>query len=181
MRPVTKKRKTSEEKRKERKIAFLRRVGQTIAKKRDMADLTQGEVATRLDIGEEAVSRMERGTAAPDVFRLHELATLFKCGIDELVVESSQRRKDQSGRILSMLRHLNSADRELVVEVVERLCVRLGQASPSPRDNTGTADIERRTSITTGSEFLLPHKAELSPRPKKKRAQSKIGNDNFLL
>ncbi|MFJ2995684.1 helix-turn-helix domain-containing protein [Pandoraea sp. NPDC087047] len=121
-------------KREKAKVAFHRRVGETIARKREEAGVTQGEVAGRLGIGEEAVSRMERGLVPPSVFRLHELAVLFKCDIDVFLRESSRRSVDQGNRMTSMLQRLASADRQFVVEVVEKLCARLDQEMPTENE-----------------------------------------------
>jgi DNA-binding XRE family transcriptional regulator len=54
-------------------------VGKAIAARRQDAGLTQEQVAEQLKIGNEAVSRMERGLVMPTVARLLELADLFNC------------------------------------------------------------------------------------------------------
>lgn len=46
------------------------KIGQCIAKRRLAANLTQDQVAEKLGIGYEAVSRMERGKSIPTVIRL---------------------------------------------------------------------------------------------------------------
>jgi transcriptional regulator with XRE-family HTH domain len=51
-------------------------VGKAIAARRQDAGLTQEQVAEQLKIGNEAVSRMERGLVMPTVARLLELATV---------------------------------------------------------------------------------------------------------
>jgi transcriptional regulator with XRE-family HTH domain len=100
-------------------------IGRCIAYRRDRAGLTQDQVAERLQIGPEAVSRMERGITIPTVTRLAELAEIFQCGIDELLVESSTRTSDQAEHIASMLMTLPEADRAMLVEVVNKICERL--------------------------------------------------------
>ncbi len=45
-------------------------VGKAIGRQRQQAGLTQDQVAEHLDIGMEAVSRMERGKVVPTVVRL---------------------------------------------------------------------------------------------------------------
>ncbi|MBV7515832.1 helix-turn-helix domain-containing protein, partial [Pseudomonas sp. PDM25] len=56
---------------------LARRVGQAIAKQRSRSGLTQEEVAERLGVGNEAVSRIERGIVMPNIERLLELAGIF--------------------------------------------------------------------------------------------------------
>lgn len=100
-------------------------VGRIIAKKRSERGLTQEVVAEHLDIGYEAVSRIERGTVMPTIARLMELADIFGCGVDALLVESSHRATDQAEYIAGLIKKLSEADRELIVEVVEKLSTRL--------------------------------------------------------
>ncbi|WP_339438226.1 MULTISPECIES: helix-turn-helix domain-containing protein [unclassified Pseudomonas] len=100
-------------------------VGQAIAKQRNRSGLTQEVVAERLGIGMEAVSRIERGIVMPTIARLMELAVIFECETADLLTESSTRPSDQASRIGALLAELNQTDRQLVVELVERLVERL--------------------------------------------------------
>jgi len=102
-------------------------VGRAIAKRRAACGLTQELVAERLGIGVEAVSRMERGVALPTVVRLGELAEIFECNIADLVTETSSRAADQASHIARLLAKLGSADRAMVVEIIETLTTRLGK------------------------------------------------------
>lgn len=103
-------------------------IGRCIAKRRLKVNLTQYQVAESLGIGYEAVSRMERGVTIPTVVRLAELADIFSCGIQELIIESSARAEDQSEQISNMLIQLNDEDRKMILETVERLYVRFKSA-----------------------------------------------------
>jgi len=107
---------------------FAGLVGRAIARQRTRAGLTQEEVAERLGVGNEAVSRIERGVVIPNIARLFELAEIFDCEAAELLTESSARPDDQAARISGLLTPLESADRHLVMELVERLTKRLGKA-----------------------------------------------------
>jgi transcriptional regulator with XRE-family HTH domain len=102
-------------------------VGKAIAKRRVASGLTQEQVAERLDIGVEAVSRIERGIVLPTVVRLGELADIFECNIADFVTETSSRATDQANHLARLLSKLGSADRTMVVEIVETLTTRLGR------------------------------------------------------
>ncbi|RAS10891.1 DNA-binding XRE family transcriptional regulator [Microvirgula sp. AG722] len=106
---------------------LAQRVGKSIARHRQAANLTQDEVAERLGIGNEAVSRIERGIVMPTVARLVELAQIFRCETADLLSESSNRPLDQEHRVSRLLSTLGAEDRELVVELVERLVSRLNR------------------------------------------------------
>ncbi|WP_137819616.1 helix-turn-helix domain-containing protein [Pseudomonas sp. 2FG] len=100
-------------------------VGRAIARQRNRCGLTQEEVAERLGVGNEAVSRIERGVVMPNVERLMELASIFGCETADLLTEASHRPEDQASRIQYLLSTLDQADRQLVMGLVESLAERL--------------------------------------------------------
>lgn len=101
-------------------------VGRAISRQRIRCGLTQEEVAERLGVGNEAVSRIERGVVIPNIARLLEFAMIFGCDVAQLLTDASYRPEDQASRISQLLHPLTSSDRQLVMEVVERLTIRLG-------------------------------------------------------
>lgn len=102
-------------------------VGRAIARQRSRSELTQEEVAERLGIGNEAVSRIERGIVMPNIERLVDLASIFGCEAADLLTEASVRPEDQTRRIYDLLLPLNTADRLLLMEIMENLAERLGR------------------------------------------------------
>ncbi len=106
------------------------RLGKTIARRRKAAGFTQDQVAERLDIGKEALSRLERGIAGASAYRLFELADLFDCGVETFVIEGSRRVTEQLELIDRAIKGLSSADRQLIVQIVERLARRF-RADPA--------------------------------------------------
>lgn len=106
--------------------AVNRKIGRTIATKRKAAGYTQEEVAERLQIGNEAFSRIERGLVSPGIFKLYEMAEMFECGVETFLIEGSRRPIDQAGHLQQMLAKLSAADRQMIVGIVETLSLRLG-------------------------------------------------------
>ena len=104
---------------------LAKRVGRAIAKQRDGCGLTQEKVAERLGVGNEAVSRIERGVVIPNIALLLEMAEIFDCGVEALLGEVSPLTDDQTRRIGRLLEPLDLADRQLIVEIIERLATRL--------------------------------------------------------
>lgn len=102
-------------------------IGRAIARQRMRAGLTQEEVAERLGVGNEAVSRIERGIVIPNIIRLFDFASIFGCEATELLSESSPLPDDQASRLSQLLVTLNQPDRELLVEVIDRLSERLAR------------------------------------------------------
>lgn len=102
-------------------------VGQAIARQRARCKLSQEQVAEKLEIGSEAVSRIERGIVMPNIERLVELAAIFGCETADLLTEGSSRPEDQARRLYDLLSTLDTSDRTLVMGMVEGLVERLGR------------------------------------------------------
>ena len=100
-------------------------IGRAIARQRASRDLSQEKVAEKLNIGAEAVSRIERGLVMPNVERLVELAAIFECETADLLTEGRSLPADQAKRLQNMLNSLSAEDRLLVLDIVERLVERL--------------------------------------------------------
>ncbi|MDR3073779.1 MAG: helix-turn-helix domain-containing protein, partial [Deltaproteobacteria bacterium] len=60
---------------------FVKSVGKEIANKRKQAGLTQGDVAVKLGVEKETVSRLETGAISPTLARLHQLSAIFACSV----------------------------------------------------------------------------------------------------
>jgi len=84
-------------------------------------------VAAKLGIGNEAVSRIERGVAMPSLQRLYDLAKLFGCEAVDLLTEGSPHVDDQVRHLRQLLEPLNVEDRDLVLRLVEQLSSRLSR------------------------------------------------------
>jgi transcriptional regulator with XRE-family HTH domain len=104
---------------------IAKRVAESIKLCRERTGLSQDQVGERLEIGAEAVSRIERGISVPTLVRLAELADIFKCPIEDLLGSSSTRALDQADYIAQLISTLPTDDRTMVVEVVQRICERL--------------------------------------------------------
>jgi len=98
-----------------------RKIGKTIAKKRKLADFTQEAVAEHLGIGTEAYSRIERGLVSPGIYKLYQLADLFKCGVESFLIEGSRRATEQAEMIAQLLAKNSLADRAVIVSVIDKL------------------------------------------------------------
>ena len=63
-------------------------LGSRIAARRRVLGLTQGQVAVRMGVSPQAVSKWERGLACPDLVFLDDLAELLDIGLEELLIGS---------------------------------------------------------------------------------------------
>ncbi len=60
-------------------------LGENISRHRKMTKLTQEELAERMNVSSQAVSKWENDLSLPDIETIQRLAMLFGCTIDELV------------------------------------------------------------------------------------------------
>lgn len=105
----------------EKNQQIIQTIGKAIAKYRQAAGLTQAQLAEILGIGNDAVSRMERGTTIPTLTRLLELAEIFRCDIADLVTDSSSRPCDQARSLEKLLTQLSDSERTTLLNLIEKM------------------------------------------------------------
>ena len=71
-------------------------VGQNITRLRKMANLTQLELAEKLNYSDKSVSKWEQGNGIPDVRILVQLADLFGVSVDDLVRDHSNEKEQKT-------------------------------------------------------------------------------------
>ncbi len=106
-------------------LSLTKAIGRVIAKRRTERSMTQEYVAERLGVGYEAVSRIERGAIMPTIGKLIQLAGVFNCPIEELLVESSNRATDQGAVLSRMIDGLSETDRAFMLEIIEKMVNKL--------------------------------------------------------
>ncbi|WP_347780766.1 helix-turn-helix domain-containing protein [Chromobacterium piscinae] len=104
------------------------RVGQAVARHRKALGMNQEDLAEKLGVGLEAISRLERGRIKPTLVRLLELAEVLGCSVNDLLSETSVNPGDQARYLEQLLARLKQADRQLVVDMVKQLSDRLAQS-----------------------------------------------------
>lgn len=70
----------------------MNETGKRISNLRKQKNMTQVELADRLNISYQAVSNWERGESMPDISKLPELAYVFGGSIDDILGNSGQSR-----------------------------------------------------------------------------------------
>lgn len=108
---------------------FAKRLGRALAKQRSAVSLTQEQVAERIGVEQETISRFERGATIPPLLRLIDLADLYNVPLDMLVRAGSARVLDQANDITVSLKKLPEEDREWVHNWAVEMCDRLASRS----------------------------------------------------
>lgn len=68
----------------------MKQVGNKIVAFRKEHNMTQTELADKMNVSFQAVSNWERGNSMPDISKLPQLAAVFGCSVDELLEERSE-------------------------------------------------------------------------------------------
>ena len=108
-------------------------LGKRIASARLNADMTQQQLAELLGVGDEAVSRIERGAVMLTLPKLFDIAQALRMRVEELLLAASPRANDQAMAISNHIDHLSPVDRQFVIQLVEGLAEHLGQKPASKR------------------------------------------------
>ena len=94
---------------------FIEKVGLNLMVHRRL-DLSQQEVAERIGIEPESVSRMENGVISPTLTRLRQFASLYQCSLESIIGEASDLPSDLNKRLSVELEELPESDRVFVTE-----------------------------------------------------------------
>jgi transcriptional regulator with XRE-family HTH domain len=100
-------------------------LGKRVAQRRKALGWLQAELAEKLGVEMETISRFERGLALPSLERLDELAHILGIPIAELLSSATGNPIDQAVQISRWLAPLSETDRFFVTEHIQNLCRQL--------------------------------------------------------
>ncbi len=96
-------------------------MGKAIAAARSRSQMTQDQVAERLQVGKELISRVERGVLPASAKRLVEFARLFSCGAEEFLPPSEPERNQRAAPEVPVFKGLSPTDAEMMSKLYLRL------------------------------------------------------------
>ena len=105
---------------------FSLSLGKSLAVKRKQLGWTQANVAEKLDLDTETISRFERGVSVPSLITLQKLAITLKTTISELLEESSSEPTEQAATIAIWLTKLTEKDRLFLMQLIRQSCEHFG-------------------------------------------------------
>src|SRR5436309_12528691 len=101
---------------------FARKLGAQLAVRRKARKWSQEDLAERLGVAAETISRFERGATLPSLITLQRLSQKLKVPIAELLTEGSSSPDDQAGIIAAWISPLRNDEREYVLGLVKGAC-----------------------------------------------------------
>jgi len=102
-------------------------LGRQVAKRRKALGWLQADLAEKLGVETETISRFERGLALPSLERLDEMAHILGIPIAELLSSATGNPTDQAAQIAYWLAPLSEDDRVFITEHIQNLCRRMGR------------------------------------------------------
>ena len=94
------------------------KIGKFIAQRRKMVNLTQAQLAEKLNITDRAVSKWERGIAMPDSSIMLSLCGILGITVNDLlsgeIVEMDDYNKKLESNLLDMIKQKEKADKRLL-------------------------------------------------------------------
>lgn len=102
--------------------ALAARLSRNIALRRRTLKLTQANLAERLGVDTETLSRFERGKHLPSLVTLEKLAGLLMTTVGELLEENSKVAENDALAVTSWLSTLSAEDREFALLQLKSCC-----------------------------------------------------------
>jgi transcriptional regulator with XRE-family HTH domain len=104
------------------KSSIARRLGVNIGVLRKARSWTQFDLAERVGVDTETISRFERGATLPSLLTLEKISQSLRVGVGELLAESSTQPDDQASMLSAWLIDLDEADRNFVLDLIKTAC-----------------------------------------------------------
>lgn len=101
-------------------------VGENIADRRRRLGLSQARLAEMLDIGKDALSRMEKGAISPKMGRLRDIAGALECSVADLFREPDESSAERLAVIAEAFKRLPPEKQQAVVNIVAELTKVMG-------------------------------------------------------
>lgn len=107
-------------------------IGVNIQERRKKLGLTQESLAEKIGVGQQSLSRMERGDIAPKLERLPEVAATLQCSVADLFRPEAGNNHDLARTLEDALQGLEKKEKEYLVRLTGELAALLRQARKLP-------------------------------------------------
>ena len=101
---------------------LVARLSRNMTARRHALGLTQAQVAERLSLDTETVSRFERGKHVPSLATLERLASVLVTSVADLLAEESREPNDNALIISSWMEELRPEDRRFAQTLLKQCC-----------------------------------------------------------
>jgi transcriptional regulator with XRE-family HTH domain len=98
------------------------RLGANIGVLRKAKGWTQSDLAERVGVDTETISRFERGVTLPSLLTLEKISKSLRAGVGDLLAESSAQPDDLASLLSTWLADLDETDRNFVLDLTKCAC-----------------------------------------------------------
>lgn len=98
------------------------KIGSFLKKLRNEKELTQGQLAEKLNVSNRSVSRWETGNTLPDISILIELAEFYEVDIKEIIdgERKSENMNEETKELMDKVVDYTSKDKEIILEKTQQ-------------------------------------------------------------
>ena len=98
------------------------KIGSFLKKLRNEKELTQGQLAEKLNVSNRSVSRWETGNTLPDISILIELAEFYEVDIKEIIdgERKSENMNEETKELMDKVVDYTSKDKEIILEKMQQ-------------------------------------------------------------
>lgn len=101
---------------------LAKRLGKNIAERRKQLEWTQEQVAERVGVDAETISRFERGANLPLLLTLEKLSTALRLSVGDLLSKHRLEAAREAAVFDALIADLSPDDREFVMAVARNCC-----------------------------------------------------------
>ena len=98
------------------------KIGSFLKQLRKEKELTQGQLAEKLNVSNRSVSRWETGNTLPDISILIELAEFYEVDIKEIIdgERKSENMNEETKELMDKVVDYTSRDKEMILEKTQK-------------------------------------------------------------
>lgn len=85
------------------------KIAEQICRLRTAAGLSQGDLAEKLEVSRQSISKWETGASIPEIDKLVKMSELFGITLDELVTGNAPKSKQEQGKRVTLRQILGAA------------------------------------------------------------------------
>ena len=105
---------------------LAKRLGKNIAEQRKQLGWTQEQVAERVGVDAETISRFERGANLPSLLTLEKLSIALRLSVGDLLSKQRPEAASEGAVFDALIANLSPDDRAFVMNVARSCCDYLG-------------------------------------------------------
>lgn len=110
------------------KDSFVKFIGENIYLRRKDLDLTQEELADKVGVTQDTISRVENGTTPPKFEKLPDYAGALGCSVLDLFRTPDEDMKEYAATITDIIRGMSPQNQKRIMNIVGEIAQMMGNS-----------------------------------------------------